>query len=40
MEASLRLSEARFRVLVEQAPEAIVVFDLDSRRITEANANV
>jgi len=31
-------SEARFRVMVEHAPEAIVVFDLDSNLISDANA--
>jgi PAS domain S-box-containing protein len=36
---ALRESEARFRVLVEQAPEAIVVFDLAENRLTDANAN-
>jgi len=39
VEAALRLSEARFRVLVEQAPEAILVHDLDAGRFIEANAN-
>ena len=38
-ERSLRLSEARFRVLVEQAPEAILVHDVDTGRMIEANAN-
>jgi len=38
-ERSLRLSEARFRVLVEQAPEAILVHHVDSGRMIEANAN-
>ncbi len=37
--AALRESEARFRTLVESAPEAIVVFDADSLRVTEANEN-
>jgi len=32
-------SEARFRLLIEAAPEAIFVFDLDTRRIVDANAN-
>jgi PAS domain S-box-containing protein len=30
-------SEARFRVMVEHAPEAIIVFDMDARRIVDAN---
>lgn len=38
-EASLRESEERFRALVEQAPEAIVVFDLKQGRIVDANSN-
>ena len=37
--AALRESEARFRTLVESAPEAIIVFDADSREVTEANEN-
>lgn len=37
--AALRESEARFRTLVESAPEAIVVFDGDTRQITDANEN-
>ncbi len=32
-------SEARYRILVENAPEAIVVFDVDERRFVDANAN-
>ena len=32
-------SEARFRMLVEQAPEAILVFDIGSRLFVDANAN-
>jgi two-component system cell cycle sensor histidine kinase/response regulator CckA len=32
-------SEARYRTLVEYAPEAIVVFDIDACRFTEANQN-
>lgn len=32
-------SEARFRLLVEQAPEAIVVFDVGENRFVQANAN-
>jgi two-component system sensor histidine kinase/response regulator len=38
-EASTRDSEARFRVLVEHAPEAIVVYDIDLRRFVDANTN-
>jgi PAS domain S-box-containing protein len=38
-EESLRESEARFRVLIEQAPDAIVVYDLDSDRFVDANAS-
>src|ERR1035441_10601534 len=37
--AALRESEARFRTLVESAPEAIIVFDPDSRQVTDANEN-
>ncbi len=37
--AALRESEARFRTLVESAPEAIIVFDPDSRLVTDANEN-
>ncbi|WP_143132991.1 response regulator [Pseudoduganella namucuonensis] len=33
-----RESEARFRVLVEHAPEAIMVYDLDLRRFVDANS--
>ncbi len=39
LETELRTSENRFRVLVEQAPEAIVVFDADAGRMVDANAN-
>ena len=39
MEASLRVSEARSRVLVERAPEAILVQDMDSDRFVDANPN-
>jgi PAS domain S-box-containing protein len=35
--AALRDSEARFRVLVEHAPEAIVVMDLDDGHLVEVN---
>ncbi|MCX7156606.1 MAG: bacteriohemerythrin [Rhodocyclales bacterium] len=38
MTGSLRQSEARFRVLVEQAPDAITVYDPDLKRFVEANA--
>lgn len=37
--AALRESEERFRIQVEHAPEAIVVFDLDKRRFADANQN-
>jgi PAS domain S-box-containing protein len=36
---SLRESEQRYRTLVEHAPEAIVVFDLDLGRFADANPN-
>ena len=36
---ALRESEERFRILVEHAPEAIVVFDVDQERFVEANEN-
>jgi PAS domain S-box-containing protein len=38
-EESLRESEARFRVLVEQAPDAIVVYDMDLERFVESNSS-
>ncbi|MDO8788043.1 MAG: CHASE domain-containing protein [Sulfuritalea sp.] len=38
MTGSLRESEARFRVLVEQAPDAITVYDMDLGRFVEVNA--
>jgi len=38
-EAALRETEERFRALVEQAPEAIVVFDVDQERFVDANRN-
>ncbi|MEO2215877.1 EAL domain-containing protein [Chromobacterium vaccinii] len=34
---SLRLSEQRFRALIEQAPEAILVYNLDSGSFVDAN---
>lgn len=37
-EAALRVSEERYRTLVEHAPEAIVVFDVDIGCFVEANA--
>src|SRR5206468_1172344 len=37
-EQAARESEARYRVLVEQAPDAIVVLDLDTGRFVDANA--
>ncbi|MHC5079079.1 MAG: PAS domain S-box protein [Planctomycetota bacterium] len=37
-EAALKESEARYRTLVENAPEAILVFDADSGRIVDGNA--
>ncbi len=36
-EAALRESEARFRTLVDNAPEAIVVYDVDARRFVDVN---
>ncbi|MFA4970407.1 MAG: diguanylate cyclase, partial [Sulfuritalea sp.] len=38
MTGSLRESEARFRTLVEQAPDAITVYDMDLARFVDANA--
>ncbi len=38
-EAALRESEERFRTLVEHAPEAIFVADVDARRFIGANEN-
>jgi diguanylate cyclase (GGDEF)-like protein/PAS domain S-box-containing protein len=38
-EAAIRESEARYRTLVENAPEAIVVLDVDAGRFVECNEN-
>jgi diguanylate cyclase (GGDEF)-like protein/PAS domain S-box-containing protein len=38
-EAALRESEARYRVLVEHAPEVIVVHDVDTGRFVDVNDN-
>ncbi len=38
MTGSLRESEARLRVLVDSAPDAIVVYDVDQGRFVDANA--
>ena len=38
-EEALRDSEARYRLLVDHAPEAIVVFDVDADRFVDANEN-
>ena len=38
-EAAIRESEARYRTLVENAPEAIVVLDVDLGRFVECNEN-
>ncbi len=37
-EEALRVSEARYRTLVEHAPEAIVVFDVDRMNFDDANS--
>ncbi|MDA8092675.1 MAG: EAL domain-containing protein [Betaproteobacteria bacterium] len=39
VEAALRESEQQFRVLVEHAPEAIVLFDVGQNRLVDANTN-
>jgi len=36
-EDDLRISEARFRTLIETAPEAVVVLDVEARRFTDCN---
>jgi diguanylate cyclase (GGDEF)-like protein/PAS domain S-box-containing protein len=36
-ESALRENEGRYRALVENAPEAIIVFDVDQNRFTDAN---
>ncbi|HVF18015.1 MAG TPA: PAS domain S-box protein, partial [Steroidobacteraceae bacterium] len=38
-EAALRDSEARYRALVEHAPEIIIVVDLDQNRLVDVNEN-
>ncbi len=38
-EQAMRESEARYRLLVNHAPEVIVVFDVDSGRFVDANEN-
>jgi len=38
-ESRLQESEARYRTIVENAPEAVVVFDLESRRFVDFNEN-
>jgi len=36
-ESALRENEGRYRALVENAPEAIIVFDVDNNKFTDAN---
>jgi PAS domain S-box-containing protein len=38
IDSALRESEERFRILIEKAPEAILLFDVDRNRYIEANA--
>jgi diguanylate cyclase (GGDEF)-like protein/PAS domain S-box-containing protein len=38
-DSSLKDSEARYRVLVENAPEAVVVYDADADRFVDCNEN-
>jgi len=38
-EVNLKQSEERFRILIDQAPEAIIVFDADISKIVDANLN-
>ena len=38
-ESALRENEERYRALVENAPEAIIVFDVDNNVFTDANDN-
>jgi PAS domain S-box-containing protein len=38
-EEALRLSEARFRTIVDHAPDAVLVCDADTHRLVEANPN-
>ncbi len=38
-EQALKASEARYRALIEQAPEAILILDLESDRFIDANRN-
>jgi PAS domain S-box-containing protein len=38
MEEELRQSEARYRAVMEQSPDAIYLTDIDARRLLEANA--
>jgi PAS domain S-box-containing protein len=37
LRAAASESEARFRVMIERAPESIIVYDADERRIVDAN---